>query len=45
MARHAATLAFNDAFRLMSWMFLAALVMAPFYRPAPQGQAPPPDAH
>jgi len=45
VARHATTLAFNDVFRLMSWMFLAALVMAPFCRPAPQGQTPPPDAH
>ena len=26
-------LAFNDIFRLMSWIFLAALVMVPFCRP------------
>jgi DHA2 family multidrug resistance protein len=27
------TLAFDDVFRLMSWMFLAALIMVPFCRP------------
>jgi DHA2 family multidrug resistance protein len=40
------TLAFNDIFRLMSWVFLAALVMVPFCRPllASTGapSAPPP---
>jgi DHA2 family multidrug resistance protein len=34
------TLAFNDVFRLMSWLFLAALIMVPFCRPAPQPTAP-----
>ena len=40
------TLAFNDIFRLMSWVFLAALVMVPFCRPllaaAGAPSAPPP---
>ncbi len=45
VGREALTLAFNDVFRLMSWLFLAALVMAPFCRPAPAGAAPPPEAH
>jgi DHA2 family multidrug resistance protein len=45
VGRYAMTLAFNDVFRLMSWIFLAALVMVPFCRPAPQTSAPPPDAH
>ena len=43
--RYAMTLAFNDVFRLMSWIFLAALVMVPFCKPAPQTSAPPADAH
>jgi DHA2 family multidrug resistance protein len=30
---NAMTLAFNDIFRLMSWIFLAALVMVPFCKP------------
>lgn len=45
VGRQALTLAFNDVFRLMSWIFLAALVMAPFCRPAPLGAKPPADAH
>ncbi len=32
VARQALTLAFNDAFRVMAWMFLVALVMVPFCR-------------
>jgi DHA2 family multidrug resistance protein len=32
--RDALTLAFNDGFRLMSWMFIAALIMVPLCRPA-----------
>ena len=41
------TLAFNDIFRVMSWVFFAALVMVPFCRPllAAATAAPPPDAH
>jgi len=45
VGRLALTQAFNDTFRVMSWMFLAALVMAPFCRPPPLNAAPPPDAH
>ena len=33
IGQEALTLAFNDVFRLMSWMFVAALVMVPFCRP------------
>jgi DHA2 family multidrug resistance protein len=43
--RYALTLAFNDVFRMMSWLFIGALVMVPFCRPAPTGASPPPDAH
>ena len=44
VARDSLTLAFNDVFRLMAWIFLAALVMVPFCRPA-VGAAPPAEAH
>jgi DHA2 family multidrug resistance protein len=33
----ALTLAFNDVFRIMAWLFIAALVLVPFCRPAKQG--------
>lgn len=45
VGREALTIAFNDVFRLMAWMFFGALVMVPFCRPS---NAPPPspaDAH
>lgn len=46
VARESLTLAFNDVFRVMAFMFLAALVMAPFCKPPPlAGAKPPPDAH
>jgi DHA2 family multidrug resistance protein len=46
VGQNALTLAFNDVFRLMSFLFLAALIMAPFCRPAPIGGAPAPvEAH
>jgi DHA2 family multidrug resistance protein len=45
VGRDALTSAFDETFRLMAWLFIAALVMVPFCRPAPQGAAPPPDAH
>jgi DHA2 family multidrug resistance protein len=47
VGRYALTSAFDEVFRLMAWLFIAALVMVPFCRPAPQGAAagPPPDAH
>lgn len=35
--RQALTIAFDDVFRLMSWMFVAALVMVPFCRPPREG--------
>lgn len=46
VGREALTLAFNDVFRVMALLFLAALVMAPFCKPPPlAGATPPPDAH
>jgi len=45
VTRSSLTLAFNDVFRLMSWMFLIALILVPFCRPI-RGNAPPPaEAH
>ena len=41
--REALTLAFDDVFRLLSWLFVAALVMVPFCRPA-ANVAPPSEA-
>ena len=38
--RQALTIAFDDVFRLMSWMFVAALVMVPFCKPPPGDAAP-----
>lgn len=32
VAAQSLTLAFNDIFQVMAWMFLAALVMVPFCR-------------
>ena len=45
VGREALTLAFDDVFRLMAYLFLAALVMVPFCRPPRVGAAPAPDAH
>jgi DHA2 family multidrug resistance protein len=47
VGRFALTSAFEEVFRLMAWLFLAALVMVPFCKPAPQGAAatPPAEAH
>ena len=45
VGRAAVTGAFEDVFRLMAWVFLAALVMVPFCRPIRPDGAPPPDAH
>lgn len=46
VGREALTLAFNDVFRIMAMLFLAALVMAPFCKPPPMaGAKPPPDTH
>jgi DHA2 family multidrug resistance protein len=45
ISRYALTLSFNEAFRQMAWLFIAALVLVPFCRPAPNTSAPPPDTH
>ena len=45
VGRYAVTSAFDEVFRTMAWLFVAALVMVPFCRPIPFGSAPPPDAH
>ena len=42
LGREAATLAFADTYRLMAFLFIAALVIVPFAKPAPIG-APPPE--
>lgn len=43
--RYALTTAFNEVFRTMAWVFIVALVMVPFCRPAPQSAPVTPDAH
>jgi DHA2 family multidrug resistance protein len=45
VAREALTLAFNDVFRIMAWLFLAALVLVPFCRPPKQVGTGPIEAH
>ena len=43
VGQQALTVAFNDVFRLMSWIFVGALIMVPFCRPssgAPKSAAP-----
>lgn len=45
VGRHALTLAFDDVFRLMSYIFLAALIMVPLCKPPPIGGPVPRDAH
>lgn len=44
VGREALTLAFDDVFRLMAWMFVAALVIVPFCRQAPGAKPPAPEA-
>ncbi|WP_157221126.1 DHA2 family efflux MFS transporter permease subunit [Flavisphingomonas formosensis] len=45
VGRQALVIAFDDVFRLMAWIFFAALLMVPFCRP-PRGPRPSPaDAH
>lgn len=44
VGREALTLAFDDVFRMLAWMFIAALVMVPFCRPPANAAPPPPDA-
>jgi DHA2 family multidrug resistance protein len=41
----ALTVAFNDVFRLMAWLFIAALVMVPFARVTGSGPAAGAEAH
>jgi len=43
--REALTLAFDDVFRLMAYLFLAALVLVPFCKPPRLGTKPAVDAH
>ncbi|WP_374576177.1 DHA2 family efflux MFS transporter permease subunit [Phenylobacterium sp.] len=43
VGRNALTLAFDDTFRLMAWVFFLALLIVPFCRPAPLSE-PGPDA-
>ena len=46
VGRQALASAFTEVFQIMSWMFLAALVMVPFCRPpAQQAAAAPAEAH
>jgi DHA2 family multidrug resistance protein len=45
VTREALTISFNDVFRLMSWLFLAALVMVPFCRSPRQVAAPSAESH
>jgi DHA2 family multidrug resistance protein len=45
VSRTALTLAFDDVFRLMAWMFVAALLLVPFCRTPPHAPAAPLDAH
>ncbi|HEX4196717.1 MAG TPA: DHA2 family efflux MFS transporter permease subunit [Caulobacteraceae bacterium] len=46
VGRYALTSAFEEVFRLMAWLFLAALVMVPFCRPVrAAAAAPPAEAH
>ena len=45
VGREAATLAFADTYRLMAFMFLAALIIVPFAKPAPYVAGPPPSEH
>jgi len=44
VGREALALSFDEVFRTMAWMFLIALVLVPFCRPAPN-TAPASDAH
>jgi DHA2 family multidrug resistance protein len=46
VSQQSLTLAFDDVFRLMAWMFVAALILVPFCKPSPKsGGAAPVDAH
>jgi MFS transporter, DHA2 family, multidrug resistance protein len=45
VTRAALTLAFNDVFRMMAWMFVAALLLVPLCRPAPAAAASATEVH
>jgi DHA2 family multidrug resistance protein len=46
VSQQALAIAFDDVFRLMAWMFVAALVMVPFAKRAAGGAGPSPnDSH
>jgi DHA2 family multidrug resistance protein len=45
VGQQALTVAFNDVFRLMAWIFLGALVMVPFCKPSKSAGPAPVDAH
>jgi DHA2 family multidrug resistance protein len=46
VGRQALTLAFDDVFRMMAYLFIAALVMVPFCKPPPRnGPSPAPEIH
>jgi len=45
VGRQALTSSFEEVFRIMAWIFLAALVMVPFCRPAPNTAASAVDSH
>ena len=45
VARHALALAFDDVFRTMTYIFLAALILVPLCKPPPIDLPPPLDAH
>ncbi|KXU32687.1 MFS transporter [Sphingobium sp. 22B] len=44
VGREALTIAFDDVFRLMSWVFLIALLLVPFCRPPRNASRPPANA-
>jgi DHA2 family multidrug resistance protein len=45
VGQQALTVAFNDVFRLMAWIFVGALVMVPFCKPSKSNAPAPVDAH
>ena len=45
VGRYALTSSFDEVFRMMAWLFIAALVMVPFCKPPPIVAAAPVDAH
>ena len=45
VGRQATAIAFDEVFRIMAWMFLAALVMVPFCRVPKSAVPPPADSH